>query len=431
VKAFSRSVSSGVGVGGRPRGFARTIVFKAAAEILSKAVTLVVTVAAARLLPAADFGVLAIAMTTGWILSVASDAGLPLFLAKRMAGLTGAAKPISFAAITSVMRVRMALGGVAVAAGLMIGSTLVPTPLLAAFVLIVIALLLNAVVETLSHAYRGLGRINIESGLVVAQRAVTGIVALAALLWRPSLPSLALALTIPPALALFASLWIARGLAPANATGTAEISLSPGRFMREAAPIGVGILLSAVYFRCDIYFLQFWSGLETVGVYNAAFRIVEALRLFPAAVLAVAFPALCNAADGRPLKRLIVLVGVGGTIAAMAVYAVAPILLHTLYGVRFVDAAPALRILALALPLFFVNYALTHQVIAWDGQRAYLAITAIALVANLVSNTMLIPTGGMVGAATATLMTELTVAAGCAVALRRAIRSPSLAGSVA
>ena len=318
-----------------PRGFARTIAFKAAAEILSKTVTLIVTVAAARLLPAADFGVLAIAMTTGWILSVASDAGLPLFLAKRMAGLTGAAKPISFAAITSVMRVRMGLGVAAVAAGLMIGSMLVPTPLLAAFVLIVNAQLLNAVVETLSHAHRGLGRTNIESGLVVAQRGVTGIVALAVLVWWPSLPSLALALAIPPALALFASLWIARGLAPADATGSAEISLSPGRFMREAAPIGVGILLSAVYFRCDVYFLQFWSGLETVGVYNAAFRIVEALRLFPAAVLAVAFPALCNAGDGRPLKRLILLVGVCGTIVAIAVYAAAPILLNTLYGVRF------------------------------------------------------------------------------------------------
>jgi O-antigen/teichoic acid export membrane protein len=223
-----------------PRGFARTIAFKAAAEILSKAVTLLVTVAAGRLLPAAEFGVLAIAMTTGWILSVASDAGLPLFLAKRMAGLTGGARPISFAAIASVMRVRMGSGLAAAAAGLIIGSMLVPAPLLTAFVLIVIAQLLSAVVETLSHAYRGLGRTNIESGLVVAQRGVTGIAALAALV---SLPSLALALAIPPALALLASLWIARGLARADATGSAEISLSPGRFMREAAPIGVGILL--------------------------------------------------------------------------------------------------------------------------------------------------------------------------------------------
>ena len=225
-----------------PRGFARTIAFKAAAEILSKTVTLIVTVAAARLLPAADFGVLAIAMTTGWILSVASDAGLPLFLAKRMAGLTGAARPISFAAITSVMRVRMGLGVAAVAAGLMIGSMLVPTPLLAAFVLIVNAQLLNAVVETLSHAHRGLGRTNIESGLVVAQRGVTGIVALAVLVVAVAAVARA-RLAIPPALPCSRRCGL-REVVSADATGSAEISLSPGRFMREAAPIGVGILLS-------------------------------------------------------------------------------------------------------------------------------------------------------------------------------------------
>jgi O-antigen/teichoic acid export membrane protein len=429
VKAFSRYVSSGVAIGGAPRVFARTVAVKAAAEIVSKGVTLIVTVAAARLLPAVDFGVLALAMTTGWILSVASDAGLPLFLAKRMAGLAG--RPLSFAAIASVMRVRMGLGLAALAIGVAIGTMLAPATLLAAFVLIVAAQLLNAIVETLSHAYRGLGRTNIESGLVVAQRGVTAVAALTALALWPSLPSLALALTIPPALALLASLSIAQGLAPASKSDSVDNRLGSGRFMREAAPIGVGILLSAVYFRCDVYFLQLWSGLETVGVYNAAFRIVEALRLFPAAVLAVAFPALCNAADGRPLKRFVVLLGVAGTMTAIAVYAVAALLLNALYGERFVEAAAALRILAMALPLFFVNYALTHQVIAWDGQRAYLAITAIALVANLVANTMLIPTGGMVGAATATLMTELTVAGGCAVALWRAVRSPSFAGSVA
>ena len=291
------------------------------------------------------------------------------------------------------MRVRMGLGVAAVAAGLMIGSMLVPTPLLAAFVLIVNAQLLNAVVETLSHAHRGLGRTNIESGLVVAQRGVTGIVALAVLVWWLSLPSLALALAIPPALALFASLWIARGLAPADATGSAEISLSPGRFMREAAPIGVGILLSAVYFRCDVYFLQFWSGLETVGVYNAAFRIVEALRLFPAAVLAVAFPALCNAGDGRPLKRLILLVAVCGTIVAIAVYAAAPILLNTLYGRRLWTRRPPFDPGAGTAALFreLCADASSHRV---GRPAAYLAITAIALVANLVSNTMLIHRGG-------------------------------------
>jgi hypothetical protein len=64
------------------------------------------------------------------------------------------------------------------------------------------------------------------------------------------------------------------------------------------------------------------------------------------------------------------------TIAAV-VYLSAPLTLGLLRA-RFVDAAPALATLALAIPLFFVNYALTHQVIGWDGQRAYLAVVTAA-----------------------------------------------------
>ena len=50
-----------------------------------------------------------------------------------------------------------------------------------------------------------------------------------------------------------------------------------------------------------------------------------------------------------------------------------------IYGRPYLYAAPAFAILSLALPLFFLNYALTHQVIGWDGQRAYLLIAALAL----------------------------------------------------
>ena len=51
---------------------------------------------------------------------------------------------------------------------------------------------------------------------------------------------------------------------------------------------------------------QLWSGTEAVALYNAVFRLVEALRLFPAAVLAVALPSLCRAGDLRPLVRVAV-----------------------------------------------------------------------------------------------------------------------------
>ena len=71
----------------------------------------------------------------------------------------------------------------------------------------------------------------------------------------------------------------------------------------------------------------------------------------------------------------------------------------------------------MALPLFFLNYALTHQVIGWDGQRSYLLIALLALLANVVANFALVPSQGIAGAAVATLLTEVVVTAGCIYAL--------------
>jgi O-antigen/teichoic acid export membrane protein len=433
VKALSRSVSPPAEAGRAlaqapnrtsPARASWLVVYKASADIVSKAVTLLVTVAAARTLSGPDFGVLAVAMTTGWLLSVASDAGLPLYLARRIA-LERAAGRTAFAPVSDVMRLRGGLGAVAVAAGIGVALAIAPQPVRIAFVIIVVAQLLNAAVETLSHAYRGLGRIDIEAGLILAQRGLTAAAAVTVLVISPSLPWLSAALAIPSALALAVSLHIARrGLPAMGAASPADRDGSAGSAL-SFAPVGLGILLSAIYFRCDVYFVERWHGLETAGIYNAAFRIVEALRLFPSALLAVVFPALCTTPDVGLLRRTCAWLLAGGLALLAAVYLAAPTALGVLYGPGFLVASPALRILALALPLFFVNYALTHQLIAWNGQRAYLAVAATALMVNLAGNTLLIPKGGMIGAAASTFVTELVVAAGSLAMLtgRRAVRA--------
>ena len=94
-----------------------------------------------------------------------------------------------------------------------------------------------------------------------------------------------------------------------------------------------------------------------------------------------------------------------------------------IYGESYAYAAPAFAVLSLALPLFFLNYALTHQVIGWDGQRAYLAIVTLALAGNIAANMVLVPTRGIVGAAIATVLTEVIVTAGCLYALRANLRA--------
>ena len=181
--------------------------------------------------------------------------------------------------------------------------------------------------------------------------------------------------------------------------------------------LGAGVLISALYFRIDVYFIERWQGLEAVGGYNAVFRLVEAMRLLPAAVMAVTFPMLVQTTDTRLVQRLGGALAIAGVVLALVCALGASLIVPLIYGRPYLYAAPAFSILALALPLFFLNYALTHQVIGWDGQRAYLLIAALALVANIAANLALVPSQGMVGAAIATLLTEIVVTIGCVYAL--------------
>jgi O-antigen/teichoic acid export membrane protein len=72
---------------------------------------------------------------------------------------------------------------------------------------------------------------------------------------------------------------------------------------------------------------------------------------------------------------------------------------------------------------------LTHQVIGWDGHRAYLAIVTLALAGNIAANVLLVPTRGIVGAAIATVLTEVLVTLGCLYALRAHLREEPSSGT--
>jgi len=122
-----------------------------------------------------------------------------------------------------------------------------------------------------------------------------------------------------------------------------------GRLAADVWPIGAGIVLSALYFRLDLFFVEYWHGVEAVALYNAVFRLVEAMRLLPAAVLAVVFPLLCRAGDLRPLARLAAGLFAGGAAVALVVAGPAGWLVTLFYGPSYAAATPAFRVLREAL----------------------------------------------------------------------------------
>jgi len=121
-----------------------------------------------------------------------------------------------------------------------------------------------------------------------------------------------------------------------------------------------------------------------------------------------------------------------GAVVAVAAGLAAGALIPLLYGAGFAEGVTAFRILALAFPLMSLNYALTHQVIGWNGHRAYAVLCLGALVFNVALNARLIPSLSLNGAAWSTLATEALLTAGCAAILARArSRKPAAAAAVA
>ena len=400
VKLLSRLVN----------GVSARIALKGAADVAGKAVTLVITAVAARTLNADAFGVLALAMATGWLLGVATDAGLSMHLARETAR-----RPHGRQLLIEVLRLRAGLAYVAATMIAFFTPAIVPPHWKMQFVLVVFAQLTGAIIETIAHYFRGSGRSEIESAIHAAHRFATLVLALVVLWWWPRLDFLGAAMLIPAVLAMLAAFTLAWRLAGRReaGAGSREALLTPATFARDVFPLGAAVLISALYFRIDVYFVEKWQGLEAVGGYNAVFRLVEAMRLLPAAVMAVTFPLLVQATDTRLVQRIGGALAIAGVVLAVIGALGSSVIVPLIYGAPYLYTAPTFAILALALPLFFLNYALTHQVIGWDGQRAYLLIATLALAANVAANVALVPSQGMIGAAIATLLTEVVVTAGC------------------
>jgi O-antigen/teichoic acid export membrane protein len=394
---------------------AALISYKTASDLAGKVAFFAVLVIAARALTTEAFAIFSLASTLGWILAVATDFGLQIHLVRAVARA-----PDRIAqTLRPILALRLWLGAAALVLALLLGFAWLPPRDAVPFVLIVTAYVASSLVEFLNYVYRGLSRSDLESTLNLVQRLGTLAAASALLGLAPRLSVLAIAMVVPP-IAVFAySLRLTGRLsgAVARPEATAEVRLSRTAWVRDVLPIGAGIVLSALYFRIDLFLVQYWKGVEEVARYNAVFRLVEALRLFPAAVLAVMLPAVFRERDVRFVWRMSAGLTAFGIVMAAVLYGEAARIVDIAYGAKYLPAVPALRVLLLALPLLSLNYGLTHQVIGWDGQRLYGMICGVALLVNVAMNAVLIPRLASVGAAWSTLGTEVFVTIACVAAL--------------
>lgn len=183
--------------------------------------------------------------------------------------------------------------------------------------------------------------------------------------------------------------------------------------LRESWPLMLSAMAVMVYMRMDQVMLASMAGDAAVGQFSAALRIAEVWYFIPMAVMSAAFPAMMKKREEGPqaYARYVQslydgMAWLGFGIAAMTTLA-APWLIPLLYGPSYSEAADVLVIQVWAGVTVAMSFVHGRWLVAEGLQKIGLAYTLAGAVVNLCLNLVLIPRHGAVGAAWATLITQV------------------------
>lgn len=386
-------------------GLLRQIGRLAAGDIVGKVLGFLAFVYLARVLGAERYGTLEFALSLLLYLSLLADGGLELWATREAARTDDPA-----ATVARVLPARLAFSVVAYA------CLLLALPLLPGFDgLTGLLMILGSgfLVQALSLKWVFLSQERmgtVAAGTVLTQLFFAG--------------GVVLAVPRPDALIAVAVLKVGGDLAGAlyydiryfRRFGL-EIPLREGihgwkSLLASALPLGASRVLGLLSYNFDSLFLGFLRGATPVGWYNAAYKPVLAVLSVPLSYFTGVFPSLSRAydSDRRRFQRLLadstelaaavaVPVGICGSLLADP-------LIGLVFGDAYQPAVPALMVLSWSAALVVLRGTLKAALKAADqvGREVKCAAAAIGL--NVVLNLVLIPVYGIVGAATATLVSE-------------------------
>ncbi len=191
---------------------------------------------------------------------------------------------------------------------------------------------------------------------------------------------------------------------------------------KEALSFGLTGIFVTIYYWIDSVMLSLMKGDETVGWYNAAYRLTMILLFIPTILNITIFPSMSRFyvtskdslkfAYEKYFKYMVIVgfpIGVGTTLLADKI-----ILL--IYGVEYSNSVVALQILVWSSVFIFLSSAFGRLLESSNKQIIATKITGICMVENIVLNLMVIPKFSYVGASVTTVITEFSALILCIMA---------------
>jgi O-antigen/teichoic acid export membrane protein len=387
---------------------ARNAALVAAAEIAGKVATLAFMVAAARILGRSGFGAFSFALSFSLLAATLPSFGFAALLTQRASADPARLRQL----LSEVLAWRTAIAVPVFAGAAIAGLALMPGGgSVTAFLLVLLASFVDVYTDSGRAAAGALQDLRGVSVALVVQRFVTAGLALFALLSGFGLVGLAatyLAGTVVGTVGVAVTLR-RMGVSVDLRSLRKDSFLATGRM---SVAIGIDTIVAMALFRIDQVMLGALKGQAAVGVYAAAYRLLETVLFLAWSLARAVYPTMSAGADRSRVRR-----GLEQAVAAVA-------LVYVPFGVAlWIDAGPILRLLygasyaaggtsvvrwLAAAPLAFaVGFLANFALLARERRWEVVAASTVAAAYNVGMNFVLIPHLSGTGAAIVTTTSYL------------------------
>lgn len=393
---------------------ARNAAARLAGEIIAKLATLAFFVVTARAVGSSEFGEFTFSLSLASLLVIGAGFGSEDLMSREIAKDRSHLDAVFDAVVSMKVATSVAILGVAAAVLWVSGETGEP---LLVFVLVAAGTALDNLQRTWHSVFEAYERMQLTSYSIIVQRIATAGGAIVALALGGNVVAVSAVYVAGSALGVVMAEVLLR-----RRVGRPRMRIGAGRWwglIREAAPVGAVAVAGTLLLRLDTTLLGVFSGSNhsAVGVYGAAFRLLEATMFLSWSFGSAILPWFARAGDDAAAGRLrafeLAMKVVCGALLPIGLTFTlfAEPLITTLYGHGYAGAVVPLRWLGAATFFLGFHYLASRVLIARARPALFLKGLAVATVAAIVLDVVLIPAYGADGAAAASALTNLVLSA--------------------
>lgn len=178
----------------------------------------------------------------------------------------------------------------------------------------------------------------------------------------------------------------------------------------QSWPIIISSILVVMYTRLDQIMIMNMLGEEAVGVFNVAIRISEFYIFIPTALATSFYPMIAQNDDAKAIRFYFDIVFVSSALIAIVVIIASYFMIPVLFGTEYIKSFNILCVVIFSTVFAMLGAACTNVMIIRNLTYMRLVRAAIGLSINYMLNIYLIPRHGIIGAAYASLVSQVFAA---------------------